>query len=138
MLWFDPAMDAERLAPLVLAYVGDAVFELYVRGHLAVGRRKVGRLHCRVVKLVSARAMAGFYKTLEPRLTPTEAAVLRRGRNAKSKSVKSAALSEYHMSTGFEALVGYLFLSRQEERLGQLLAPLLEAAREIEEKEHDV
>ncbi|MEL7624666.1 MAG: ribonuclease III domain-containing protein [Clostridiales bacterium] len=125
MLWRYPEEDAVRLSPLTLAYVGDAVFELYVRSHLAVGGKKVNRLHRGAVDLVSAQAMAAYYKKLEPHLTTTEAEVLHRGRNAKSRKSKSAAVSQYHMSTGFEALVGYLFLSRQESRLEQLFTFLL-------------
>ena len=124
MLWEYPAQDALRLPPLVLAYVGDAVFELYVRSRLAAGGSKVNRLHRRAVDLVSARAMAAYYIELEPHLTAEEDEVLHRGRNVKTHRIKSAGVSQYHMSTGFEALVGYLFLSRQEARLTQLLSLL--------------
>ena len=125
MLWKYPEDGAERLPPLVLAYVGDAVFELFVRTRLAAEGSKVSRLHRGAVGMVSAVAMAGYYKRLEPLLTDVEADVLRRGRNVKSRQVKSAGISQYHMSTGFEALVGYLFLTRQEERLAQLLRFIL-------------
>ncbi|MDR0468843.1 MAG: ribonuclease III [Peptococcaceae bacterium] len=127
MLWRYPNDKALRLPPLVLAYVGDAVFELVVRTHLAAGGAKVNRIHRSAVNLVSAKAMAGFYKKLEPYLTDEETEVLHRGRNVKSHHIKSAGVIQYHMSTGFEALVGYLFLSRQEQRLEELLQVILEA-----------
>jgi ribonuclease-3 family protein len=75
--------------------------------------------------MVSAKAMAGYYKLLEPYLTEHETEVMHRGRNVKSRQIKSAGVSQYHMSTGFEALVGYLFLSRQEERLEYLLETIM-------------
>jgi len=77
--------------------------------------------------MVSAKAMAGYYKELEPLLTEDETGVLHRGRNVKTRTIKSADVSQYHMSTGFEALVGYLFLSHQEERLTQLLTLIMDS-----------
>ena len=126
MLWKYPKEDILRMAPLVLAYVGDAVFELHVRCHMATKEVKLQKLHRATVNLVSARAMATFYKKLAPVLSDTEADVLRRGRNVKSRHIKSAGVGQYHMSSGFEALVGYLFLSRQEKRLAELLAFVLD------------
>jgi len=117
--------EAFRLPPLVLAYVGDAVFELYVRSWMTIEEVKVNRLHRRIINLVSAKAMAGYYIKLEPHLSTVECDVLHRGRNVKSHLIKSAGASEYHMSTGFEALVGYLFLSSQEERHEELLSFLM-------------
>ena len=130
VLWKYPEGDAFRMAPQVLAYVGDAVFELFVRSTLAARGEKVNRLHNSAVAMVSAKAMAGFYIKLEPILTDTEREVLRRGRNVKTRPIKSAGVGEYHMSTGFEALVGYLFLSRQERRLSQLLQYVLDEENE--------
>ena len=127
MLWRYPEGDPARLSPLVLAYVGDAVFELFVRSRLAAEGAKVSLMHRKAIHMVSAMAMAEYYKKLEPRLTPAEADILHRGRNVKTRQIKSAGVIQYHMSTGFEALVGYLFLSRQEERLEQLLRILSEA-----------
>jgi ribonuclease-3 family protein len=115
------------MPPLVLAYVGDAVFELIVRTRLSTEGAKMDRIHRSAVSLVSAKAMAEYYKKVEPCLTDEEAGVLHRGRNVKSHHIKSAGVTQYHMSTGFEALVGYLFLSRQEERLEELLRLALEA-----------
>jgi len=132
MLWKYPNEEALRLPPQVLAYVGDAVFELIVRSRLAAGGAKVNLLHRGAIDMVSARAMAEYYRILEPLLTEAETEVLHRGRNAKTRHIKSAGVSQYHMSTGFEALVGFLFLSRQEERLEQLLSFLLDVDDETE------
>ena len=127
MLWRYPEESAIRLPPLVLAYVGDAVFELIVRSRLAAMGEKVNKLHRGAISMVSAKAMAEYYKKLEPYLTTAETEVLHRGRNVKSRQIKSAGVGQYHMSTGFEALVGFLFLSRQEDRLEQLLLLIWEA-----------
>ena len=129
-LWKYPKEETRRLPSLVLAYIGDAVFELIIRSHLAAGGAKVNQLHRGAIGMVSARAMAEYYKLLEPHLTAVETEVLHRGRNVKSRQIKSAGVSQYHMSTGFEALVGYLFLSRQEDRLEQLLMFLLDEKNE--------
>ena len=125
MLWKYPQEEAARLPSLALAYVGDAVFELFIRCRLAAEEVKVKRMHRGAINLVSARAMAEYYKKLEPHLSTMENEVLHRGRNVKSRRSKSAGVSQYHMSTGFEALVGYLFLSGQEERLAYLLSLLI-------------
>ena len=127
MLWKCPKDEAIRLSPLVLAYVGDAVFELYVRCRLATAEAKVGRIHSRAIGLVSAKAMAAYYKVLDPLLTDEERGILHRGRNVKSRHSRSAGVGQYRRSTGFEALVGYLFLSGQEERLEQLFVHVLGA-----------
>ena len=134
MLWQYPEEEALRLAPLVLAYVGDAVFELFIRCHMVTREVKMNRLHRGTISLVSAKAMAKYYKKLEPLLSEREAEVLRRGRNVKTRHHRNTGIGQYHMSTGFEALVGYLFLSGQEERLEGLLRCLLEEEHGAEEK----
>ena len=126
-MWKYPEDDPIRMPPLVLAYIGDAVFELFVRSRLVTKEAKVNRIHREAIKMVSARAMAAYYQKVEPYLTAEEAGVLHRGRNAKTRTIKSAGVTQYHMSTGFEALVGYLFLSRQEDRLTWIMQFLLEA-----------
>lgn len=125
-MWNYPDEAPERLAPLALAYVGDAVFELYIRTGLVRQGGKINALHSRAVRLVKGSAMAAYYQQLEPHLQPEEMEIMRRGRNAKSRHPRSAGVQEYHMSTGFEALVGYLFLKKQEDRLVQLLNIALE------------
>ncbi len=131
-MWNYPDTPPERQAPLALAYVGDAVFELYIRTLLLKKNSRVDRLHKEAVGLVKAQAQAGYYKKLEEHLTGEEREILHRGRNAKSRHPKSAAVQEYHMSTGFECLLGYLFLKNDEDRLVQLL----ELALREEEENH--
>ena len=120
-----PREEVLRMPPLVLAYVGDAVFELYVRNRLAAAETKLKSLHRGAVGMVNARSMAVYYGVLEPHLSAAETEVLHRGRNVKTRTIKSARVGQYHRSTGFEALLGYLFLSAQEERLAELLELLL-------------
>lgn len=111
----------DRLPPLVLAYIGDAFFNLYVRTKLLYyeqGRVRV--LHNHGAKMVSATLQAIALKELEPQLTESESDIVRRGRNAKSTVPKSASVGDYRYSTGFEALLGYLYLSDNGSRLTEL------------------
>jgi ribonuclease-3 family protein len=125
-MWNYPEEAPERLSPLSLAYVGDAVFELYIRTRLVRQGGKINTLHRQAVRFVQSSAMAEYYQRLEPLLQPDELEIMRRGRNAKSRHPRSANVQEYHMSTGFEALIGYLFLKKQEDRLVRLLDFALE------------
>lgn len=114
-------IPTERLHPLVLAYVGDAVFNLYIRTQLLhYEQSKVRVLHGHGARMVSATLQAHAIRTLEPELTETEMDIVRRGRNAKSTVPKSASVGDYRYSTGFEALLGYLYLSKSEARLAEL------------------
>lgn len=115
------AADVKALNPLVLAYVGDAYFHLFVRGKLlAYEQNKVQVLNQFSAQIVSAVWQAKAYHGIEPMLTEEEKAVFRRGRNAKSHAPRKATVAEYHMSTGFEALLGMLYLNKQHERLYEL------------------
>ena len=110
-------VDVKQLNPLVLAYVGDAYFHLYVRTRLlSYEQCKVQALHSFSAQIVSAVWQAKAYRGIEAMLTEEEKGIYRRGRNAKS----SASVAEYHASTGFEALLGSLYLSEQNERLYEL------------------
>jgi ribonuclease-3 family protein len=110
-----------KLHPLVLAYVGDAYFNLYVRSQLLFFEQsKVRILHHHGAKMVSATLQAAALRQLEEQLTEAEAEFVRRGRNTKSSVPKSASIADYRYSTGFEGLLGYLYLSGQAERLQQL------------------
>ena len=111
-------VDAKNLHPLVQAYIGDAYFHLFVRGRLlSYEQAKVQALHRFSAQIVSAVWQAKAYRGIEPMLTEEEQAVFRRGRNAKSHAPRSASVAEYHMSTGFEALLGWLYLEERHERL---------------------
>lgn len=115
------SVDVRQLNPLVLAYVGDAYFHLYVRTRLlSYEQSKVQALHSFSAQIVSAVWQAKAYKGIEGMLNENEKAIYRRGRNAKSHAPRSSSVAEYHASTGFEALLGSLYLSEQEERLYEI------------------
>ena len=125
MLDFEYAGDPAVLPPLTLAYVGDAVYELYVRQNLIKQCTKVHHLHKLAVRRVNNNTQAALLEQILPELTPKEAAVAKRGRNAKSGQVpKNADVVTYRWSTGLEALVGYLYLSKEQERLAWVLAQI--------------
>lgn len=126
-MWIYPN-DPKECSSLVLAYIGDAVFELYVRMYLvAKGGVKVKDLNHDAANLVRASSQADFLRKLEPLLSEEEKNVARRGRNAKSGTVpKNADLQQYRVATGFEALIGYIFLDKQEERIKYLLECLFD------------
>lgn len=114
-------VDVKQLHPLVLAYVGDAYFHLYMRTRLlSYEQAKVQALHSFSAQMVSAVWQAKAYQGIEDKLTEEEKAIYRRGRNAKSHAPRSASVAEYHASTGFEALLGSLYLSEQNERLYEI------------------
>ncbi len=113
--------DVKQLHPLVLAYIGDAYFHLFVRGRLlSYEQAKVRALHEFSAQIVSAVWQAKAWHGIEDMLTEEEKSIFRRGRNAKSHAPRSASVSEYHMSTGFEALLGSLYLEEKEERLYEI------------------
>lgn len=113
--------DARTLPPLVLAYVGDAFFNLYVRTRLlAFEQNHVRVLHSYGSRMVSATLQAHALRQLEEELSEEEQSMVRRGRNAKSTVPKSASVGDYRASTGLEALLGYLYLRGDEARLTAL------------------
>jgi len=114
-------IPVQGLPPLVLAYIGDAFFSLFVRTKLLhFEQSKVRVLHNHGARMVSATLQAQALKKLEPDLSESELDIVRRGRNAKSAVPKSASVGDYRSSTGFEALLGYLYLNKNEARLEQL------------------
>lgn len=121
-----PEKDARMLSPLKLAYLGDAVLDLYVRAYMVKNDMgKAGKLHKKAVSIVNATAQARFVQKIEPCLNETEADIFRRGRNAKSgMAPKNSPVADYRMATGFEALLGYLYVSGGYSRLNEILADL--------------
>lgn len=115
--------ELNQMSPLVMAYVGDAVFELAIRSKKTADRpKKIREIHQEVVNLVKAEKQAQIFREIEGSLTEEELAVVRRGRNAKSHSVpRHAVTADYRLSTGFEALFGYLYLKGDEGRLQEIL-----------------
>ena len=120
-----PENDAEvnTMSPLTWAYVGDSVYELYIRMNLVnTTKLKPHRLHVESIKYVKARAQAEILKNIEEKLTEAEKEIVKRGRNAENHHLpKNATVQEYMYSTGFEALIGYLYLTKQDERLKEIL-----------------
>ena len=109
------------LSPSVLAFVGDAVYGLYVRTYLAEINRPSGELHKLSVKLVNATAQAEAFKLIEPNLTEKELSVFKRGRNFHTGNTpKNSTGGEYHTATGLEVLFGFLYLSEQTDRAKEL------------------
>jgi len=109
------------LSPSVLAFVGDAVYGLYVRTYLSEVNRPSGELHKLSVKLVNATAQAEAFKIIEPNLTEKELSVFKRGRNFHTGNTpKNSTGGEYHTATGLETLFGFLYLSNQNDRAKEL------------------
>jgi ribonuclease III family protein len=125
MLRYENKIDEKQLNSLALAYMGDAVFEQYVRNHLIQkGTVRPNFLHKEATAYVSAKAQSYvIHKFLEGDfLDEEETAVVRRGRNAKSGTIpKNTDVQTYRYSTAFEALIGYLYLSGAEERLEEII-----------------
>ena len=115
-----PADEIKTLSPLILAHVGDAYFHLYIRTRLLQITHNITRLHDLSAQIVSATAQAKTYHALENFLSDDERDIFRRGRNAKSHAPRKATVAEYHASTGFEALLGELFLRKNFTRLDEI------------------
>ncbi len=120
--------DAKLLSPLVWAYVGDSVFELYVRTKLINNSNaKPHKLHIESIKYVKAKSQADILKRITDKLTDEERDVVRRGRNTENHHVaKNSNVADYSQSTAFEALIGYLYLTKQDERLEEILNMCIE------------
>lgn len=116
--------NAKLYSPLVLAYIGDSVYEVYVRERVLEANPAMPayKLHREAVKYVKAAAQAKSIHIIEDTLDEDELSVYKRGRNAKSPTVpKNADVTDYRCATGFEALIGYLHLSGKNERVRELM-----------------
>ena len=122
MRFIDKDVSPRQLSPLNLAFVGDCVYEILVRETLVCdANRPVNDLHRESVKYVSAKAQTEAFAKIKDFLTEDETAQFKRGRNAKvGHSPKSATDAEYHTATGVEALLGYLYLNGESERIKEL------------------
>ncbi|WP_308415536.1 Mini-ribonuclease 3 [Sporanaerobium hydrogeniformans] len=114
---------ATEYSPLALAYIGDGVYEIFVRTYVInKGNAPVNKMHKASRELVRAETQAKIYHSIEKQLTEEETNVLRRGRNAKSISVpKNADMTQYRHATGLEALIGYLYIKGEIERINELI-----------------
>ena len=121
--------DIRTYSPLTLAYIGDGIYELYIRTILIKqGNCQANKLHKRASRLVKAPAQSAMVAVLESLFTPEEEAVYKRGINAKSyTTAKNATTGEYRRATGFEAVMGYLYLTGQYHRMIDLIKIGLEA-----------
>ena len=115
--------DAKMLSPLVWAYVGDSVYEMFIRTKLVNNSNaKPHKLHIESIKYVKAKAQADILKKILENLTDEEKDIVRRGRNTENHHVaKNSNVADYSHATAFEALLGYLYLTKQDERLAQIL-----------------
>ncbi len=132
----DRIKAAKQSNPATLAFLGDAVYELYIRERLTSdGSRQADTLHKEAIKYVCASAQAHLFDRLIEELKEDEVDILKRGRNAKTARVpKHSTPNNYRKATGMETLFGYLKLSGQEERLIEVLDRSFEILREELEK----
>ncbi len=119
-------MEYKNENTIALAFIGDAVYELYIRGQLfdKISKQRPDQMHRAAVKFVKASAQCEAVKRLikENLLTEEELALVKRARNHKvATKAKNASMVEYKWATAFEALIGYLYLSKQEERLKEIM-----------------
>lgn len=114
---------ANTYSPLALAYIGDGVYEMFIRTYVInKGNRSVNKMHQASRELVRASTQAKIYYLIEDKLNDEEKAVLKRGRNAKSASIpKNGNVTEYRHATGLEALIGYLYIEGEVERIKELI-----------------
>ena len=122
-----PVRDPRQLSPLVLAYVGDTIYDLYVRTQLILTTDATAHsLHMQAAQRVCAKGQAEALRRIWDQLTEEEQGVYKRGRNSHMGTVpKNAAIQDYRAATGLEALLGYLYLGGQDQRLTQLMGWLL-------------
>ena len=120
--------EVNQLSPLVWAYIGDCVYEVFIRTNLVNNSTaKPHRLHIETIKYVKAKAQADILARIKDSLTEKEKEIVRRGRNTENHHVaKNASVAEYSQATAFEALIGYLYLTKQDERLKEILVMCLD------------
>ncbi len=118
-----PKEEVELMSPLTWAYIGDAVYELYVRNKLINETNlKPHKLHIEAIKYVKAKSQAEKLNEIYDRLTEEEKDIVRRGRNTQNHHLpKNSNVQEYMYATAFEALIGYLYLTKQHARLKEVL-----------------
>lgn len=125
---------AVNYSPLTLAYIGDGIYEIVIRTVIVEkANRQVNKIHKATAELVKAQTQAKLAFLLLDKLTEEEQVIYKRGRNAKAVTrAKNASMSDYRTATGFEALMGWLYLTGQSERMLQLIREGLEQLKEKE------
>lgn len=127
-------VDIKEYSPLTLAYIGDSIYDLIIKSLIVnEGNKQVQKLHKETSALVQASTQSKMMRCLQEKLTEEEHAVYKRGRNAKSVSpAKNQSVTDYRRATGFEALMGYLYLKKEWKRILELVKMGLDS---LEEKE---
>ena len=118
-----PLDKLEQVSPVSLAYLGDAIYELYIRTQLLLPPKRISSYHGQVVAQVRAETQAEYLQHLEPYLTESERKIVARGRNAATSRPKRLHPKVYQQATSLETLIGYLYL-KDPERLAELLGKL--------------
>jgi len=126
-------VDTREVNVKTLAYIGDVVYELYIREHVIENsREQVSKLHKKTIKYVSAKAQAKVVAALDNELTDEEKDIIRRGRNAEANTVpKNTDVVTYKIATGFEALIGFLYLEKREDRLKDIINKSIRVIEEV-------
>lgn len=126
-------VDVREYSPLTLAYIGDSIYDLIIKSLVVnEGNRPVKELHRQASRFVQASAQSQMMRILQDKLTEEEHGVYKRGRNAKSVSpAKNQSVTDYRRATGFEALMGYLYLKREWKRMFKLVKEGLESLEEV-------
>lgn len=116
--------DLKQMNPLVIAYIGDAAYEIFIRTYI-VSKNKdtcVNKLHKKTIQFVKANAQSYFIREIQKYLNEEEIKIFKRGRNTKSNTAaKNASIQDYRMATGFETVIGYLYLLNQDQRLEEIM-----------------
>ncbi len=121
--------ELRSLNSLSIAYIGDCVYELYLRNHIMKKFKNMNshKLHFEVIKYVNAKAQKDAYFKIKDLLSEEEEIYFKKGRNSKSKTIpKNSSISDYKISTGFETIIGYLYITKNFERLDFILNVILE------------
>ena len=123
-------VDAGTYSPLVLAYIGDCIYDLIIK---SIVNKQVNKLHKETSSLVQASTQSLMMRTMQEHLTEEERTVYKRGRNAKSISpAKNQSITDYRRATGFEAMLGYLYLKKEWKRMLDLVKIGLDSIKEVE------
>jgi ribonuclease-3 family protein len=130
-------VDVRTYSPLTLAYIGDCVYDLIIKSLvIGNGNKQVNKMHKETSSLVQAATQSLMMRKLQDLLTDEERAVYKRGRNAKSVSpAKNQSVTDYRRATGFEALMGYLYLKKEYKRMLELVKIGLDSLNEVSEEE---
>ena len=120
--------EVNMMSPLIWAYVGDSVYEMYIRTYLSnITNLKPHKLHIKAISYVKAQAQAKILEEIMDELSDDEKEIVKRGRNTENHHLpKNASRTDYMYATAFESLIGYLYLTKQEKRLNEILDRCIE------------